>query len=123
MSLTLTDTGLRRGRGGSLGIFFAISAGLCLALILLVPGCPGSPLDGDQTNGNVNEQPNGLDEDITGEILNTKSKVPLSALGGAITIKYSVTGEPDNIDGLYVQVADETPGAGQIGDPEIIATD
>lgn len=90
-----------------------------LFLITLVAGCPGT-MDG---NGNGDGDGNGSPDTVSATIVSPITNFSISALEEPVSILYTVTGEPDEIFGFVIPVADSTPGSGPIGDPVVVATD
>jgi len=110
MNVNALRIGVYRSKAGPASLL-----GLCLSL--LVGGCPSGPSGGDG-----NEPPAG--QDVTAEIVSPSSSFGISVLDDqAITVLYSVVGEPDDISGFYVPVADGGTNAAPIGDPIVIAMD
>jgi len=96
----------------------ALSAVLCMALLVFGTGCPsgGQPLDGTD-NDNTSDGTGG----VSGKIVNITTNFSLSSLDPPLSVTYSVSGSPESILGFYVPVADNNPGAIPIGAPVIVA--
>jgi hypothetical protein len=80
-------------------------------LVGLGAGCPQStpPPANDNSSSGTAE----------GEILNLKTNLPVSELNLPISVFYTATGSPSQVDGFYRQVADDSPTGGQIGNDVI----
>lgn len=90
-----------------------------LLAVVLIAGCPGT-MDG---NGNGNGNGNGSTDEVSASIVSPVTNFSISALEDPVSVLYTVTGEPVEIFGFAIPVADATPGSGAIGDPVVIATD
>ena len=83
-------------------LFFRSAAALGLILLAVMTGCPGvSPPDdgGDDPTGSPGAG------DVTAQIVSPTTSFALSLGDLPVTIRYTVTGAPDNIQGFYVPVA------------------
>ena len=84
-----------------------VRAGRCAGLvgILVLAGCiPVPPDDGDGPGSPGPGQ-------VTAAIVAPTLGFGISMADLPVAVRYTVTGEPDNIDGFYVRVADGNPGS------------
>ncbi len=102
-------------------LFSRSVTGLGLVCVAVLAGCPSTPPpDGGDGEPGGTSPGTGT---VTAAIVSPTTSFGLSLGDLPVTVRYTVTGAPDDIQGFYVPVADATPLSAPIGDRVIIATD
>ncbi len=104
----------RKGNSRSVGRLGAA----CLAMVMLVGGCPAgsNPTPPDNTNDNTDGG------DAEAEIISPSTSFGISSLDPPISVLYSVPEAATEVSGFRVPVADSSPDGAPIGDRVVIAT-
>lgn len=97
---------------------YALGLGAAMLGVGLAPGCVPVPSDGGD-GGTGSPSPG----EVTAKIVGPTISFGISIADLPVAVRYSVTGEPDNIEGYYIRVADSAPGSPAIGDRVILASD